>query len=42
MVVAVRLAYVNTDVADIGSKRNSVSGSYLHVNLTSLVLNEQR
>ena len=42
MVITVRLAYVNTDVADVGSKRNSVSGSDLHVNLTSLVLNEQR
>ena len=40
MVVAVRLAYVNTDVADVGGKRNSVSGSYLHVNLASLVLDE--
>jgi len=40
MVVTVRLMYVNTDVADIGSKSNSVSGSNLHVNLIDLVLNE--
>jgi len=40
MVVTVRLAYVNTDVADIGSKRNSVDGSDRYVNLTSLVLNK--
>jgi len=40
VVVSVRLAYVNTDVTNVGSKSNSVSGSNLYVNLTGLALNK--
>jgi len=40
VVVTVRLAYVNINVADIGSKSNSVSSSNLDVTLTGLALNK--